>query len=87
MSRITLVLPDDLSTEIEPYRDRLDELLRLGLRELRKAESLVLLRAGAVSIGKAARLAGVPLREMIQYALAHGVRPPIDEEMIREELE
>jgi predicted HTH domain antitoxin len=39
-----------------------------------------------LSLWKAARLAGVSLREMTQYAVARGLRPAIDEETIQEEL-
>ena len=37
-------------------------------------------------LSEAARLAGVSLREMTQQAVAHGLRPTVDEETIAEEL-
>lgn len=86
MSSITITLPADLSRQLEPYQDHLDELLRIGLREVKKAQSLALFRQGDISLWKAARLAGVSLREMVQYAVAHGLRASVDEETIREEL-
>lgn len=86
MPTLTIFIPDDLSTQLEPYRDNLDDLLRIGLREVKMGQSLVLFTKGDISLWKAARLAGVSLREMIQYAVAQGIRVAIDEESIREEL-
>lgn len=86
MSTVTLTIPDDLSAQLEPYRDNLDELLRIGLRELKKEQGLTLFKKGDISLWKAARLAGVSLREMTQYAAAQGLRASADEETIQEEL-
>jgi len=86
MTSVTIAIPDDLSAQLESYRDHLDELLRIGLREVRKAQSLALFKQGGISIWKAARLAGVSLREMVQYAVAHGLRASVDQETIQEEL-
>ncbi len=86
MSTITIAVPDDLSYQLEPYRDQLDTLLRIGLREIKMGASLALFKKGSISLWKAARLAGVSLREMTQYAVAQGVRAVADEETVREEL-
>lgn len=86
MPTVTIAIPDDLSLQLEPYHDKLDDLLRIGLREIKKAQSLVLFQAGNLSLWHAARLAGVSLREMRQYAVAQGLRAVVDEETIREEL-
>jgi len=86
MDSITIAISDDLSAQLEPYRDNADELLRLGLREVKKAQGLALFKQGDLSLWKAARLAGVSRREMAQYAVAHGVRATVDEETIQEEL-
>lgn len=83
---MTITVSDELSAELEPYREQLDQLLRIGLRELKMEQSLLLYRQGHVSLWKAARLAGVGLREMIQYAAAQGLQPETDEETIAEEL-
>jgi predicted HTH domain antitoxin len=50
------------------------------------AQSLALFKQGDISLWKAARMAGVSLREMTQYAVAHGLRADVDEETLREEL-
>ncbi|OGG50049.1 MAG: hypothetical protein A3F84_24485 [Candidatus Handelsmanbacteria bacterium RIFCSPLOWO2_12_FULL_64_10] len=59
MDKITIQVPDELSKELEPYRDHLDELLRLGLREIKMAQALGVYRKGGLSLWKAACLAGV----------------------------
>ncbi len=86
MSTITIPVPDDLSRQLEPYREQLDTLLRIGLREIKMGTSLALFKEGNISLWKAARLAGVSLREMTQYAIAQGVRAVADEETMREEV-
>ncbi len=86
MPTVTIAIPADLSAQLEPYKDNLDDLLRIGLREVKMGQSLALLKQGSISLWKAARLAGVTLREMAQYAAAQGLRPIVDEETIREEL-
>lgn len=86
MPTVTIAVPDELSKQLEPYRDTLDDVLRIGLREVKKAQSLILFQQGNLSLWKAARLAGVSLREMRQYAVAHGLHASVDAETIDEEL-
>ncbi len=86
MSTVTVTLPDDLSAQLRPYRDNLDELIRIGLREVKKEQGLALFKKGRVSLWRAARMASVSLREMTEYAVAQGIRPAVDEDTIREEL-
>jgi predicted HTH domain antitoxin len=86
MPTVTITIPDDLSIQPEPYRETLAEFLRIGLQEVKKAQSLTLYKQGHLSLWKAARLAGVSLREMTQYAVAQGLRARVEEETIREEL-
>jgi hypothetical protein len=64
MSTIAIAVPEELMAQLEPYRDQLDDLLRVGLREIKMAQSLAIFRQGNMSLWKAARLAGVSLREM-----------------------
>lgn len=86
MNEITIQLPDELSTDLAPYREHIDEILRIGLREFKMAQALGLYQRGGISLWKAASLAGVPLQEMARYAAAQGLRAPGDEEMVSEEL-
>ncbi len=87
MQRLTLDLPESLVDELGPYRDNLDNLLLAGLRQVKLETALALFKQGDISLWKAARLAGVSLREMTQQAVAHGLRSTVDEETIAEELE
>ena len=86
MSTVTITISDELSEQLAPYQNHLDILLQKGLREIKLERSLTLFRQGQISIWKAARLANVSLREMMQFATVHGVYPPMDEETIQEEV-
>lgn len=86
MATVTFTIPDELSEQLEPYHETLDELLRIGLTEVKKGQAIALFKKGNISLWKAARLAGVSLREMTDYAVAQGLRATIDEESIQEEL-
>lgn len=86
MPTVTIAIPDDLSAQLDPYRDSLDDLLRIGLREVKMAQSIALFRKGSISLWKAARLANASLREMTQYAVAQGLRASVDDKTIQEEL-
>ena len=55
MYTTTVVIPDDLAVQLEPYRGSLDDLLRIGLREVKKEQGLALFKQGHVSLWKAAR--------------------------------
>lgn len=86
MATVTLTISEELSAQLGPYQDSLDELLRIGLTEVRKGQALTIFKKGNISLWKAARLAGVSLREMTDYAVAQGLRATIDEQSIKEEL-
>ncbi len=86
METLTVSVSEALMREIAPYRGELAELLWLGLRQVKMEQALTLYKQGGVSIWRAARLAGVSMREMTQYAAAQGLRATIDDETLREEL-
>ena len=86
METLTLQVPESLLSDLEPYRDNLESVLKAGLRQIKLENALVLLKHGDVSLWKAARLAGISLREMTQQAVAHGLRPTLDSETLDEEL-
>ena len=86
MKRLTLDVPESLCGELEPYRDNLNGLLMAGLRQVKLESALALFRRGDISLWKAARMAGVSLREMTQQTVAHGLRPAVDEETVAEDL-
>jgi hypothetical protein len=86
MRTLTITVPDELGQDLEPYRENLGDLLAMALRALRMQQGLALFQEGGCSLWKAAEIAGVSLREMAQFAVAHGVRAPVDEETLQEEL-
>jgi len=74
------VIPDHL---LENF---VQNALELGIKEMAKRRALDLYKERGISLAKASRIAGIPLREMILYAKANGLYPGIDEEMINEEI-
>jgi predicted HTH domain antitoxin len=86
MTTVTITIPEELSTQLGPYQDKLDELLRIGLSEMKKTQALSLFKKGNISLWRAARLADVSLREMTEYAVSQGLRALPDEETEREEV-
>ena len=86
MQKLEISLPDDLVDALGPYRDRLGELLMLGLQQVKIHESLLLYTRGLVSFARAAELAAVSRDEMVRQARAAGVTPRWSEDTVREEL-
>ncbi len=83
---ITLELTPELARELQPYQDDLVAVIQVGLRQIKMQTMLALYQKGTISLWKAARMAGVSLREMIEFAAAQGIQPDCDEETIAEEL-
>lgn len=79
-------IPADRVADIEKYKDKLGELLLLGLKQMKIQESLYLYKRGLTSFARAAELADLPLEEMMAQARAHGVEPRWSEKMVEEEL-
>lgn len=48
MATVTLTISDELSAQLEPYHENLDELLRIGLTEVRKGQALALFKKGNI---------------------------------------
>jgi predicted HTH domain antitoxin len=86
MEKLTLEIPDEISERLQPHRDKLQELILLGLQQLKIQEALLLYSRGLVSFGRAAELAGLVEKEMIRQARAAGIQPHWSEEMAQEEL-
>jgi predicted HTH domain antitoxin len=79
-------IPDECLPELEAYKDRLGELLLLGLSQIKIQEAILLYQRGVVSLGRAAELAGLTEQKMARHARAFGVSPRWDERMLEEEL-
>jgi hypothetical protein len=74
----------DFSVEMQMVS--LQELLLLGLQQLKIQEALLLYSRGLVSFGRAAEIAGLPEKEMIWQARAAGTQPRWSKAMAEEEL-
>jgi hypothetical protein len=85
MAKAVIDISDDKLSELEPYKDRLGELLLLGLSQVKIHEVLLLYQRGLLSFGRAAELAGLSEQEMIRQARAFGVVPRWSEKMVEEE--
>jgi hypothetical protein len=85
MAKTVIDISDDKLAELEPYKDRLAELLLLGLSQIKIQEVLLLYQRGLVSFGRASELAGLSEQEMIRQARAFGVVPRWSEKMAEEE--
>ncbi len=86
MAKTVVEIPDERLKEVEAYKDRLGELLLLGLSQIKLQEAVFLYLRGLVSFGRTAELAGLPEQEMMRHALVFGVRPRWSETMAQEEL-
>jgi hypothetical protein len=85
MAKTVIDISDDKLAELETYKDRLAELLLLGLSQIKIQEVLLLYQRGLVSFGRASELAGLSEQEMIRQARAFGVVPRWSEKMAEEE--
>lgn len=86
MAKTTVEIPDQKMAELEAYKDRLGELLLLGLSQVKIQEALLLYQRGLVSIGRAAELADLTEQEMVHQARVVGIQPRWSETQVQEEL-
>jgi hypothetical protein len=86
MAKTTVEIPDNRLDELEGYKDRLGELLLLGLSQIKTQEALYLYKRGLVSFGRAAELAGLSQEELMRQARANGIEPRWSEKMVEDEL-
>ncbi len=86
MAKTTIEIPDDRMAELDAYKNRLGEILLLGLSQVKIQEALLLYKRGLISIGRAAELSGLPESEMIHHAQANGIQPHWNDELVEEEL-
>jgi predicted HTH domain antitoxin len=86
MQQVVIELPDDVARQVGSYRDRLKELVLLGLFQLKAQEALAMYTRGIVSFGRATEIAGLSHSEMVRQARAVGIKPRWSEQMVEEEL-
>ena len=87
MAKTSVEIPDQKMAELEAYKDRLGELLLLGLSQVKIQEALLLYQRGLVSIGRAAELADLTEQEMVHQARIVGIQPRWRKTQVQEELE
>jgi hypothetical protein len=63
-----------------------ERIVEFGLKEWRVRRALDGYRSGRATLAHAAAQAGVPLREMIPLAFAHGLAPRVDPRWLTESL-
>jgi predicted HTH domain antitoxin len=79
MVTVQLTVPGEWARELKD-RAMMLEVLGLGLEEYHFQRALALYQGGAGSIGYAAKLAGIPLRMLMERARQRGVLPRYDEQ-------
>jgi len=84
---ITFTVPQQWFTGLEPTQGTLiEDIIRLGLQQLKFRRALDLYRSGAGSLGYVAEQMGLSKRDLICEARARGLVPLFDEQMVAEEL-
>ncbi len=86
MATTIVEIPDKHLIELEAYKDRLGEILLLGLSQIKIQEALLLYKRGLISLGRSAEIAGLSEQEMILQARASGLQPHWTVEMVEDEL-
>ncbi|MCS4541912.1 MAG: UPF0175 family protein [Euryarchaeota archaeon] len=80
--KVSKKLLDQLAIKDEAL---IEKLIEIGAKQVKIEEALAIFKTGKISLWKAARMAGVPLREMIIHASVHGLKPKVNEEMLEDE--
>ncbi len=86
MAKTSVEIPDQKMAELEAYKDRLGELLLLGLSQVKIQEALLLYQRGLISIGRAAELADLTEQEMVHQARIVGIQPRWSKTQVQEEI-
>jgi len=86
MSHITIEIPEKWLAGLEWQPAMLEEVIQMGIEQVRIAKALRLYQAGGCSLGYAAEKFQIPKRRLIIEARARGIEPPFTETTIQEEL-
>ena len=82
METIEIKLPDYLAKKLLQEESSIQRVLKLGLKQLEIEKAIERYKKGGISLGKAAEIAGISIREMIPIAYAHGLEPKYDQSII-----
>jgi len=83
---VSIAVSEQVADELPSDPVERERILELGLKEWRICRALEAYRGGHGSLAHAATQAGVPLREMIPLAFAHGHTPSVDPGWLTEPL-
>ena len=83
---VKIEVSDQLVRDLPTDPAERSRILKIGLREWRIQKALEPYRQGEGTLAHAAQAAGIPLREMIALAYAHGLSPKVDPAWLREDL-
>ncbi len=86
MAKTVVEIPDERLSELEAYKDKLGELLLLGLSQMKIQEALLLYQRGIISIGRAAELSDISEQDIVRHARALGISPRWNETMLKDEV-
>ena len=86
MKTITIRLPDYLIEELPEEESSINEIVKLGLKQLKIEKAIARYKRGGVSLAKIAELAGISVRERIPIAYAHGLEPKYDESLAKSKI-
>ncbi len=78
---VSIPIPSRIADQLPSEPGERERVVELGLREWRIREALADFERGEGSLAFAARRAGIPLREMIPLAYAHGLQPRLAPEL------
>ena len=83
---IKLEIPEDIFKDVD-IKDpsQIEEILRIGIKQMKIEKALHSYKEGKISIAKAAELAHISLSEMMMQASARGLNPLYDKKMVEEE--
>lgn len=83
---IKLEIPEDILKNVD-IKDpsQLEEIFRIGIKQIKIEKALHPYNEGKISLAKAAELADISLSEMMMQASARGLEPLYDKKMIEEE--
>ena len=83
---VSIAVSEHVADELPADPAERERIVELGLKQWRVSRALDAYRSGQGSLAHAAAQAGVPLREMIPLAFAHGQTPSVDPSWLTEPL-
>jgi hypothetical protein len=87
IKHITLEIPEQWLEGVEwDQAIVVQEIIQLGIYQLKVRQALQMYQAGGKSLGYIAEKMGLPKRDLIREARVRGIEPTFDEQTVREEL-